>query len=668
MNKYITSLSFILILAICDQPISAQTIDSIADLQNSRSLSDGRLYRLLRASDPMERSRAAIALANIQDSASIQFLLPMLKDSIPSVRRSAAFALGQIGRAGAGSPLLDCIKSDSDPGCVREFIDAAAKCGTRENLRALVEMMPTISRKFESSIALSVARFAIRRIKDSVATEYVAGLIGNAESTDMAVYAMMRIGDSMSVKRHLPALLSAMNDRSPYARMWTATLFGLVADSASAAVVRSHALGDPDWRVRVNCIRSLRLQRSEDASPVLISLIADTNEHAALTALSILNADPEKYSTEGVDKKFESLLTDSVHSSWRRRGEASLFLARVSKGNSIPQLIQSLNDNSLFRSRIISSLGETKSASAIPFLQAELLRSDSRTVSAAIEAYQNIVSGMDSAAQSEFCARVLPLLQRHDISVSFSIASAMEDTSIRTSSRLRNAPQLIAAYQKLSTPVDIEVMVEFINVFAGLKLEAAIPALQKSLHDHDRIIGHAAADALHAITGKDYTDDIRSSPDTAKYYKPEDVKLLKQYHSASLVTSRGIIRIEFRPDAAPFTVLNFMILVRRHFYDGLLFHRVVSNFVIQGGDPLGTGFGGPGYAISTEVHPDALYSEGAVGMASAGKDTEGSQFFVTHCTTPHLDGRYSIFGYTKDMDVVDRIQIGDTILSATLVK
>ena len=112
MNKYITSLSFILILAICDQPISAQTIDSIADLQNSRSLSDGRLYRLLRASDPMERSRAAIALANIQDSASIQFLLPMLKDSIPSVRRSAAFALGQIGNARAGSPLLERIQSD----------------------------------------------------------------------------------------------------------------------------------------------------------------------------------------------------------------------------------------------------------------------------------------------------------------------------------------------------------------------------------------------------------------------------------------------------------------------------------------------------------------------------------------------------------------------------
>jgi len=201
-----------------------------------------------------------------------------------------------------------------------------------------------------------------------------------------------------------------------------------------------------------------------------------------------------------------------------------------------------------------------------------------------------------------------------------------------------------------------------------LKAEAAIPLLKRSLRDKDKIVAQAASHALQSITGKQYDAENFSASDTGKFYSPEDLVLLKRYRSALLVTSKGEIRIEFRPDAAPFTVLNFIILSRRHFYDGLIFHRVVPNFVIQGGDPLGTGFGGPGYAIRTEVHPDAVYSEGAVGMASAGKDTEGSQFFITHCPTPHLDGRYTVFGYTRDLDIVGKIQIGDVIISVKLIE
>jgi peptidylprolyl isomerase len=551
---------------------------------------------------------------------------------------------------------------------VHEIIDAVGKCGSSEHLKALIEMVPTFSREAQSSVALSVARFAIRRIKDSLASEYVASLVGHSESTQMAVYAMMRIGDSLSVKHHLPALLSAMNDQSPEVRMWTATLLGLVGDSIASAVVMNHAVDDPDWRVRVNCVRSLRNQRVEEVLPVLIAFMADRNEHVALTALSVLNSDAGKYSSDKLVENLQKILPDSVHYSWRQRGEVSVLLAKLLKQQSISQLIRLLDANFMLRSKIISALGETKSESAISVLQDELLNKDPRSVSAAVESYQNIVVDKDSAVQSEFCQKILLLLQRRGISISYSVAAAIEDTSIRTSIRFRCLPEFITAYQYLSTPNDVEVMVEFINLFAGLKADAAIPLLQRSLRDRDRVVAKAAASALQVITGKNYDAEISSFPDTAKFYKPEDVALLKHYHSASLITSKGGIRIEFRPDAAPFTVLNFMLLVRKHFYDGLIFHRVVPNFVIQGGDSLGTGFGGPGYAIRTEVHPDALYSEGAVGMASAGKDTEGSQFFITHCPTPHLDGRYTVFGYTKDMGIVDKIQIGDTIVSVKLVE
>jgi cyclophilin family peptidyl-prolyl cis-trans isomerase len=120
-------------------------------------------------------------------------------------------------------------------------------------------------------------------------------------------------------------------------------------------------------------------------------------------------------------------------------------------------------------------------------------------------------------------------------------------------------------------------------------------------------------------------------------------------------------------DAAPFTVMSFLKLAsQRGFYRGLSFHRVVSNFVIQGGDPHGDGWGGPGYTIRSEFSP-LSFDEGELGMASAGKDTEGSQFFVTQSPQPHLDGRYTIFGkVVSGMDVVNRIQIDDRIFDISV--
>jgi peptidyl-prolyl cis-trans isomerase B (cyclophilin B) len=111
--------------------------------------------------------------------------------------------------------------------------------------------------------------------------------------------------------------------------------------------------------------------------------------------------------------------------------------------------------------------------------------------------------------------------------------------------------------------------------------------------------------------------------------------------------------------------MNFFKLAKKGYYNGTIFHRVVPNFVIQGGDPTGTGFSGPGYSIRTEISPVG-FGEYMVGMASSGKDTEGSQFFITHSPQPHLDGKYTMFGIVmQGRDVVDKIQIGDFIETIT---
>ena len=130
---------------------------------------------------------------------------------------------------------------------------------------------------------------------------------------------------------------------------------------------------------------------------------------------------------------------------------------------------------------------------------------------------------------------------------------------------------------------------------------------------------------------------------------------------AVVSTDKGAFTIELLPEDAPLTVDNFVALARRNYFNGIAFHRVVPNFVIQGGDPRGDGNGGPGYQIRCEINM-VPYGRGAVGMALSGKDTGGSQWFVTHSPQPHLDGGYTVFGRViEGMDVVDRIVRGDLI-------
>ena len=139
-------------------------------------------------------------------------------------------------------------------------------------------------------------------------------------------------------------------------------------------------------------------------------------------------------------------------------------------------------------------------------------------------------------------------------------------------------------------------------------------------------------------------------------------------YRATLTTSKGDIVLDLYAEHAPKTVNNFVVLSKDGFYDGLTFHRVIPNFMIQGGDPNGTGTGGPGYKFEDETKDNPLRHEtGVISMANAGPNTNGSQFFITHAPQPHLDGRHTVFGkVTQGQDVVDAIQQGDTIESVSI--
>ncbi|MBO6555669.1 MAG: peptidylprolyl isomerase [Pseudomonadales bacterium] len=140
--------------------------------------------------------------------------------------------------------------------------------------------------------------------------------------------------------------------------------------------------------------------------------------------------------------------------------------------------------------------------------------------------------------------------------------------------------------------------------------------------------------------------------------------------TAAIETSKGTINLTLFPEQTPVTVASFVNLANKNFYDGLNFHRVIGDFMIQGGCPLGTGTGGPGYRFEDEFDSSLRHdAPGKLSMANAGPGTNGSQFFITHVPTPHLDGAHSVFGQVvspADQEVVNSIAQGDSIVSITI--
>jgi cyclophilin family peptidyl-prolyl cis-trans isomerase len=203
-----------------------------------------------------------------------------------------------------------------------------------------------------------------------------------------------------------------------------------------------------------------------------------------------------------------------------------------------------------------------------------------------------------------------------------------------------------------------------LDSLAKQKKTAANDAIKGVLDADDYLLRQRAIALLKMNGVGDFGDKlgtVQSKNTTADYQRA--LSRIGKKVQAVVTTTRGSFTMALFPDEAPLTVDNFVQLSRRGYYRGIVFHRVVPNFVIQDGDPRGDGNGGPGYAIRCEIN-EVTYDRGTVGMALSGKDTGGSQWFVTHAPQPHLDGGYTVFGQViSGMNVVDAIIRGDVIKS-----
>jgi peptidyl-prolyl cis-trans isomerase B (cyclophilin B) len=177
---------------------------------------------------------------------------------------------------------------------------------------------------------------------------------------------------------------------------------------------------------------------------------------------------------------------------------------------------------------------------------------------------------------------------------------------------------------------------------------------------------------LPVACGPQSSDSGDTKPGSEKRWSsPPEMQIdTDKVYEVAIETNRGTIILELYPEHAPKTVNNFVFLTREGFYDGVTFHRVIADFMIQGGDPTGTGGGDAGYKFEDELALNPLRHEtGVISMANAGPNTNGSQFFITHSPQPHLDGKHTVFGKViQGQDVVDAIQKGDVMTKVTVVE
>jgi cyclophilin family peptidyl-prolyl cis-trans isomerase len=259
--------------------------------------------------------------------------------------------------------------------------------------------------------------------------------------------------------------------------------------------------------------------------------------------------------------------------------------------------------------------------------------------------------GLGALTDAASAQRLAELASDSDPAVVGAAAGSIEKRKL-----VDTGPALRDALGRLRGPDVVEALESVASALGALKIDSAAEDLRALTHDSNAAVCLAAENALTQL-GRPTRCTPSPPMDSPFAHDP-----VSRDPRVRVVTGHGTFHIRLHPDDAPSTVRNFLGLVRKRYFDGLTFHRVVTGFVSQGGDPRGDGSGGPGWLIPCEINP-RRYETGTVGMALAGRDTGGSQFFVAHAPAPHLDGRYTVFGQVTDgIEVAFNLSEGERIV------
>lgn len=555
---------------------------------------------------------------------------------------------------------------------------------------------------FTSAKFNSLFQYAARRITNEIAYSFMKAfkvyVLIEAGLDYYASYILNRTGNKDNLSGLRSEIIALTKSPSYANRMWAFSTLGKLQDTSTVDKMLYELGNESDWRVKVSICNALGNQLLDLNSPLtdktvtslLQHAVEDQSSHVSIVAWQALGklfagADTRNPHVRKIQQEILFILTPGKAIDWQIKTEAIRTYAKIFRDEVKDELFSIFNstDNYDIKSAIVGSFG---------FMESGLVYKELRdSVSADVQRYNVIHPNKDgSMIGSNELAKLyrafvdaltslddkLDADNKNIIRLILSEFSSSKDpiladnclTNLQDSMYLQYRDETCQVmkfdYQSFTLPKDRDVVLMFIQAWDNMKYDGAKEILTANLKNSDYDIAIASANALKSITGKDYEKEI-----TAPKYRTDFdwgfIDKLDEKKFAAIKTNKGIIKIVLLTENAPFTVQNFVKLSEKGYYNNTIFHRVVPNFVIQGGDPTGTGYGGPGYSIRSEFSP-LSFDAYTVGMASSGKDTEGSQFFITHSPQPHLDGKYTLFGsVVEGFDVVDNIQIGDVIESVT---
>jgi cyclophilin family peptidyl-prolyl cis-trans isomerase/HEAT repeat protein len=631
-------------------------------LEDARSLGGQEMEGYLRDPDRSVRRRAALAAGRIGEPAVVPVLIEMMNDQEPEVRQMSAFALGLIGSPQAVDRLVASLK-DGELSVRMRSVEALGRIG---DARAAGEVAAFVLGALPQGAAVVTVRgddpgsasdpwaelraglVALAGLKDARAAESVLLHQGKPRfDWWAATWAAMRL-EQPGLK---PVLLAAAGSNDPLSRAIAAKGLGALKDPAVFDTVAG-LVRDPSEAVSATALKALGAMGDARGTAVAASLLASPNpvlKREALRALAVLPGD------RSIRARLVPLVGD--REPWIR-GPALRALARTDK-EEFALVLSSLDPDPdpQVRMAVAQALGDVGGEMGASLLLAQLKDPDSRVVPAVLEALR-AVRGTDAADT---------LRRQLEVSDFAVRAAAAEGLGALKLSGL--SPALAAAYRKSLGDADLDARLAQVEALKTQTDPAAREALLEVVRtDPARAVRARAAAALRS-RGETSIPDLgpelvdRPATDYRLALEPYELVPGKTVYSprAIIHTRYGKIEILLDVVETPLTTASFIELAERGFYDGLTFHRVEPNFVIQGGDPRGDGNGGPGYTLRCEI-AQRPYGRGSVGMALSGKDTGGSQFFITHSPQPHLDGGYTLFGQVRSgMEVVDQIRPGDVI-------
>ncbi len=607
-----------------------QELVKIADFQDRR-LSDS-LYTYFKHKNPAYRKEAALAFASIQDTFAIEKLRDLLRfDADPGVRKNAAIALGQIQVKLSAAILWRALQEERNPVVLREILESCGKTFNGGDIDQLV-IASTDSLVQEG---LAWAYYRLGNKTDSAITiksiEFLKPAYGL--QTRLAAANFFMRGARQAPLAETQLIESAQHDQSPWVRASVTSALRKVKSPASIEALKKILKTDGDYRVRISAARSLQAFPVADVKPDLYEALNDSNINVAIAASEVILA----IATEAEASEIASLAKATT----KIRVRGNLYQASLAGTDSaelvsyIIELYKSERDP-YGRAALLAALGESKEA--WKFIEEELQQSAIPVIKSSAAAALVAINrnpSFDVSIKKQYAEVYIRAIQTGDAAVIGTVTDALRDPRLGYKEVITDYTFLYEAKKKLSLPKDNEAL---------QPLEAAIAYFE----------------------GKKEADPVKN-----EFNHPIDwelVKTIPKNQKVLIKTGKGDIVLRLLVEEAPGSVANFVQLVNSKYFDAKNFHRVVPNFVIQGGCNRGDGWGSEDYSIRSEF-TDRQYTEGSVGMASAGKDTEGTQWFITHSPTPHLDGRYSIFAVTESgMDVVHQIEVGDKIQSVTLVK